>query len=922
MSYSQRSSIHNLKAKLAADYNDLLKELSSHDITSVGCYTIGETIGQGSFGKVKLGVHKLTGQQVAIKKINKQHASLIAREIHHHRQLDHPNIVRIYEIIATESAIHIFSEYCPNGELFDLLTSTGRFEEHQAQRWFFQLTDAIQTCHRQGIVHRDLKLENILLDANDNCKICDFGFARFADQKQLLETFCGSLAYSAPEVIMRQKYTGPETDIWSLGVILYTLLAGELPFDDDSEVVMQRKIVNIDYHMPTYFSLEVRDLLSAIFQHEPSKRLTLTQIMQHPWMQLNLAMPALTAPQEDELDDFDDNMSASTRNSSRSDLDSIFSHRYHDDDDDLVTEASSHDSMVLDSAFLAGNSLHRRSTPSSSTSTTSSTNSNMMESAARFSPQVRFSLGMLRAEDKARFNNRSSPRYSAPSSAHHRLSGNTLAASSYRSSLPLMASSSSRPSSLSSLDGSILSNQAANTAMNPTEQRLASALVAAGFDQYIVQSMRTNVCGTTNTLWNMLLEKQQMPPVASPLLAPKLAVAATSKLPAIDVGCQTSPPSPLPVKQLPSKINTQPLHLYSPADKSSPRSITSFSSSASSSSASSATTPTTGPADRPNGWLSSVKSWFNSTPPKERPLASYRDFDVQRPIDEQDPWLMAEPVHRSGSLKYRRHLMPFPTADVDEITTSKPTSAASPKQLQSSMTAMLTPTTPSQPSPPSSRSSLVDNLALLAPGKLTRSASLNNAAMPSLATSRGTDVSEKRYSVYRPLPPPPSSYTNDSRKSNNRQCYQHPCPSLPIATRTQPQQQPSPPPSPPNVSPTLASTINLSSSSPKPSSPASPMVSPASSRSSSPTPSFDTKAIPPTLPASPPTTNSLPLTHKPVLMEPLKPNRPSPIMAPPKTSNMNRRFEFAPRSRLSVYGMNERPMASKAIIEEEEEEEE
>jgi serine/threonine protein kinase len=135
---------------------------------------------------------------VAVKKISKQHASMIAREIHHHRQLEHPNIVRIYEIIVTETAIHIFSEYCPNGELFDLLASTGRFSETRVQHWIQQLTNALQLCHRQGIVHRDLKLENILLDANDNCKICDFGFARFAYNKQLLETFCGSLAYSAP----------------------------------------------------------------------------------------------------------------------------------------------------------------------------------------------------------------------------------------------------------------------------------------------------------------------------------------------------------------------------------------------------------------------------------------------------------------------------------------------------------------------------------------------------------------------------------------------------------------------------------------------------------------------------------------------------------------------------------------------------
>lgn len=128
---SPRSSIHNQKAKLAADYNDLLRQLSSPKITVIGCYTIGDTIGEGTYGKVKLGTHQITGKQVAIKKISKQHAPLMAREIHHHRQLRHPNIVALYEVLSTESAIFIVSEYCPNGELFDLLTETGRFTEQQ-----------------------------------------------------------------------------------------------------------------------------------------------------------------------------------------------------------------------------------------------------------------------------------------------------------------------------------------------------------------------------------------------------------------------------------------------------------------------------------------------------------------------------------------------------------------------------------------------------------------------------------------------------------------------------------------------------------------------------------------------------------------------------------------------------------------------
>ncbi|EPB82510.1 CAMK/CAMKL protein kinase [Mucor circinelloides 1006PhL] len=290
------SVIRNQKAKLAADYNDLLKELSSPKLKSIGCYTLGETIGRGSYGKVKLGVHQLTCRLVAIKKISKKHAPLMAREIHHHRQLHHPNIVSLYEILSTETNIFIVSEHCPHGDLFDALAKRGRFSEPQTRKWFLQLIDAIQYCHSLGIIHRDLKLENILIDQDDNVKICDFGFARQTDKNQLLKTFCGSLAYSAPEVIQRQNYSGPATDIWSLGVILYTLLAGELPFDDDSESELQRKVVMMDYFMPSYFSADAADLIQKILKLDPYERYTIAKIRLHPWLHDSAAVNSDTLP--------------------------------------------------------------------------------------------------------------------------------------------------------------------------------------------------------------------------------------------------------------------------------------------------------------------------------------------------------------------------------------------------------------------------------------------------------------------------------------------------------------------------------------------------------------------------------------------------------------------------------------------------
>lgn len=126
----------------------------------------------------------------------------MAREIYHHKQLNHPNIVSLYEILSTETNIFIVSEHCPHGDLFDALARKGRFSEQHTKQWIFQLVDAIQYCHSLGIIHRDLKLENILLDEQDNVKICDFGFARQTDKNQLLKTFCGSLAYSAPGILL------------------------------------------------------------------------------------------------------------------------------------------------------------------------------------------------------------------------------------------------------------------------------------------------------------------------------------------------------------------------------------------------------------------------------------------------------------------------------------------------------------------------------------------------------------------------------------------------------------------------------------------------------------------------------------------------------------------------------------------------
>ncbi|KAI0371929.1 Pkinase-domain-containing protein [Pilatotrama ljubarskyi] len=277
------SQAQNHKAQLATAYNELGKELSSQKIRVVGNYTLGKVIGEGTYGKVRLGVHRLTGTRVAIKQIPKAMSAALTREIHHHRQLHHPHVTQLYEVIATEGNIWLVTELCSGGELFDYLAEKGRLSEDETRVLFGQLCLAVAYVHEKGIVHRDLKLENVLLDERCRVKLGDFGFTREFERGSLLETFCGTTGYAAPEMLMAKKYLGPEVDVWSLGVILYTLLTGTLPFDDDDDSVMRDKVIKGEYEDPEWLSDESRNLIANILRVDPSERLTIAQILTHPW---------------------------------------------------------------------------------------------------------------------------------------------------------------------------------------------------------------------------------------------------------------------------------------------------------------------------------------------------------------------------------------------------------------------------------------------------------------------------------------------------------------------------------------------------------------------------------------------------------------------------------------------------------------
>lgn len=287
----------NSKAQLIAAYNELGKELGDRRMRVVGNYTIGRAIGEGSYGKVRLGTHRLTGTKVALKQIPKDCSAQLTREIHHHRQLHHPHIVQLYEVIATESSIWLVTELCNGGELFDYLVEKGRFDEYETRILFGQLCLAIAYCHEQGVVHRDIKLENVLLDEHCQVKLSDFGFTREFERGSLLETFCGTTGYASPEMLQGQKYLGPEVDVWSLGIILYSLLVGTLPFDDDDEEETKRKVLAGDFDMPEWISPEVGDLLKGVLELDPAKRFTMQQVLASPWFSKHI-YPSSPPPTE------------------------------------------------------------------------------------------------------------------------------------------------------------------------------------------------------------------------------------------------------------------------------------------------------------------------------------------------------------------------------------------------------------------------------------------------------------------------------------------------------------------------------------------------------------------------------------------------------------------------------------------------
>ncbi|KAG6809896.1 hypothetical protein H0H92_014215 [Tricholoma furcatifolium] len=268
-------------------------EITAYPPSKLGEYTVIQDIAEGTFGKVKMATHTITGHKVAMKYISKavihreKTKSRVRREFEYMRTLRHPHIIKLYEVISTPTDIIFVLEYA-GGELFNFIVANGRMQEPQARRFFQQIIAGIEYSHRLKIVHRDLKPENILLDDDLNVKIADFGLANEISDGDFLSTSCGSPNYAAPEVVKGGMYTGPEIDVWSSGVILYVMLCGRLPFEDENVNRLFDKIKDGKFHMPSFLSADARDLIDQMLVVDSVKRITISDITQHPFFTTDL----------------------------------------------------------------------------------------------------------------------------------------------------------------------------------------------------------------------------------------------------------------------------------------------------------------------------------------------------------------------------------------------------------------------------------------------------------------------------------------------------------------------------------------------------------------------------------------------------------------------------------------------------------
>ncbi|MBN3309041.1 HUNKA kinase, partial [Amia calva] len=264
----------------------------------VGNYLIGRKLGEGSFAKVREGLHVMVGEKVAVKVIDKRKAkkdSYVTKNLRREGQIQqmirHPNITQLLDILETENSYYLVMELCPGGNLMHRIYEKKRLDESEAQKYIRQLVMAVEHLHRAGVVHRDLKIENLLLDEDDNIKLIDFGLSNCAGilgYSDPFSTQCGSPAYAAPELLSRKKY-GPKVDVWSIGVNMYAMLTGTLPFTVEpfSLRAMHQKMVDKEMNpLPSQLSAAAVNMLRSLLEPDPTKRPNIHQVMTDPWLRL------------------------------------------------------------------------------------------------------------------------------------------------------------------------------------------------------------------------------------------------------------------------------------------------------------------------------------------------------------------------------------------------------------------------------------------------------------------------------------------------------------------------------------------------------------------------------------------------------------------------------------------------------------
>ncbi|XP_019457009.1 PREDICTED: CBL-interacting serine/threonine-protein kinase 9-like [Lupinus angustifolius] len=278
--------------------------------TRVGKFELGKTIGEGSFAKVKLARNVDSRDHVAIKILDRNHVlrhnmmEQLKKEISAMKLINHPNVVKIFEVMASKTKIYIVLELVNGGELFDKIATNGKLKEDEARSYFHQLINAVDYCHSRGVYHRDLKPENLLLDSNGVLKVSDFGLSTYAQQEdELLRTACGTPNYVAPEVLKDRGYVGSASDIWSCGVILFVLMAGYLPFDEPNHVALFRRISRADFSFPSWFAPKLKKLLKRILDPNPLTRIKIEELLEDEWFKKGYKPASFTEEEDVNVDD-------------------------------------------------------------------------------------------------------------------------------------------------------------------------------------------------------------------------------------------------------------------------------------------------------------------------------------------------------------------------------------------------------------------------------------------------------------------------------------------------------------------------------------------------------------------------------------------------------------------------------------------